>query len=63
LAQISAGQGTNGERFYTWACLDIEPEPGSEGHHWLLVRRNDTSGEQAYYRCWHSDTRMAPVPE
>lgn len=25
----------------------------SSGHHWLLIRRNDSTGEIAYYRCWH----------
>ena len=56
--QISAGAGSKGERFYSWARLVIEPEPepGAEGHHWLLVRRNDTTGELAYYRCWYPDT-------
>ena len=27
----------------------ITDEPG---HHWLLIRRNDTTGEIAYYRCY-----------
>jgi SRSO17 transposase len=56
--QISAGPGSKGERFYSWARLDIEPDPGSGGYHWLLVRRNDTTGEYAYYRCWHPDTTV-----
>ncbi|MFV0526886.1 MAG: IS701 family transposase [Acidimicrobiales bacterium] len=53
--RLSAGDGAKGERFYSWARIRIEPEPGSDGHHWLLFRRNDTTGEIAYYRCWHPD--------
>jgi SRSO17 transposase len=52
--QLSAGPGAKGQRFYTWARCRIEPEPGStEGFHWLLFRHNNTTGEWAYYRCWH----------
>lgn len=55
--KISAGAGSKGERFYSWARLAIEPEESERGgYHWLLVRRNDTTGEYAYYRCWHPDT-------
>jgi hypothetical protein len=36
--------------------LDLEPEADGpdlgSGHHSLLVRRNDTTGELARYRCW-----------
>jgi SRSO17 transposase len=55
--QVSAGDGSKGPRFYDWAWISIEPEHDSTevGHsrqRWLLIRRNNTSGELAYYRCW-----------
>ncbi|MFV0526024.1 MAG: hypothetical protein ACK5RL_16180 [Acidimicrobiales bacterium] len=53
--RLSAGNGAKGERFYSWARIRVEPEPGSGGHHWLLFRRNTVTGEIAYYRCWHPD--------
>jgi SRSO17 transposase len=51
--RLSAGAGAKGLRYYSWARTPIEPEPDSTGHHWLLIRRNDTTGELAYYRCYH----------
>lgn len=56
--RLSAGDGAKGERFYSWARIPVEPEAGSDGNHWLMFRRNDNTGEIAYYRCWHPD----PVP-
>jgi SRSO17 transposase len=54
--KLSAGVGATGHRFYDWAFIDLaEPRPGS---HRLLVRRNRTTRELAYYRCWSP----APVP-
>ncbi|MET8637647.1 IS701 family transposase [Streptomyces sp. NPDC004680] len=48
--KLSAGAGAKGHRFYDWAVVDLaEPRPGS--HH-LLIRRNRTTGQRAYYRCW-----------
>lgn len=49
---VSAGQGSKGERWYSWAKVTIT-EPDLPGHHWLLIRRNDTTGELAYHRCSH----------
>ncbi len=51
----SAGAGSKGPRFYDWAwlhdvCTDNDPDDG--GHHSLLIRRNTTTGELAFYRCW-----------
>jgi SRSO17 transposase len=51
----SAGAGSKGPRFYDWAwlddvCTDADPDDG--GHHSLLIRRNTTTGELAFYRCW-----------
>ena len=53
--RLSAGAGAKGQRYYSWARTRIEPEPDSTGHHWLLIRRNDTTGELAYYRCYHPE--------
>lgn len=54
--RLSAGAGAKGHRFYDWAVIDLtEPRPGS---HQLLIRRNRTTGELAYYRCWS----LVPVP-
>jgi SRSO17 transposase len=51
--RISAGAGAKGERDYDWAWVRITP-PAEEakGHHWLLIRRNPTNAELAFYRCW-----------
>ncbi len=51
----SAGAGSKGPRFYAWAwlgdvCTDADPNDG--GHHSLLIRRNTTTGELAFYHCW-----------
>ncbi len=51
--RLSAGPGAKGHRYYSWARTRIEPEPHSDSYHWLLIRRNDTTGELAYYRCYH----------
>ncbi|GFH36856.1 hypothetical protein SCWH03_30890 [Streptomyces pacificus] len=51
--KLSAGRGAKGQRFYDWAVIDLaEPAPG---RHQLLIRRNRSTGELAYYRC-HSTT-------
>ncbi|MFI7075610.1 IS701 family transposase [Micromonospora sediminicola] len=51
----SAGAGSKGPRFYDWAWLDdvtTDVDPDDSGRHSLLVRKNTTSGELAFYRCW-----------
>ncbi len=49
----SAGAGSKGERLYSWAWLELHPEQGGDpGHHHLLIRRNDTTGELAHHRCY-----------
>ncbi|MCX4588829.1 IS701 family transposase [Streptomyces sp. NBC_01549] len=54
--KLSAGRGAKGHRYYDWAVIDLtDPAPG---HRQLLIRRNRTTGELAYYRC-HS---TGPVP-
>jgi SRSO17 transposase len=52
----SAGAGAKGPRRYDWALVDIDSD--QPGHRWLLVRRNHTTGELAYYRCYSPQ----PVP-
>jgi SRSO17 transposase len=51
--RYSCGDGSKGRREYDWAWVAITP-PAEElgGHHWLLVRRNITTGELAFYRCF-----------
>ena len=55
--QLSAGSGAKGERFYDWAWIALTPDDhaGSTTDTecwWLLVRRNQTTGELAFYRCY-----------
>jgi len=54
--QRSAGAGAKGPRLYDWALVDIDAD--QPGHRWLLVRRNHTTRELAYYRCYSPQ----PVP-
>jgi SRSO17 transposase len=53
---VSAGKGAKGHRLYDWAFVRLDhdgPAPvGQAGQHWLMVRRNRTSGELAFYRCY-----------
>ena len=51
----SAGDGSKGPRFYDWAWLtDVgaDGDPDDGGRHSVLIRRNNTTGELAFYRCW-----------
>ncbi|HEY0699529.1 MAG TPA: IS701 family transposase [Micromonospora sp.] len=52
----SCGPGAKGPRDYLWAWITTATRPGE--HRWLLIRRNRTSGELAYYLCWSP----RPVP-
>jgi SRSO17 transposase len=56
--RLSAGQGSKGPRFYNWAWVSIDPDPERGGQRWLLIRRNGTTGELAYFRCYAPE----PVP-
>ncbi|MFE6555182.1 IS701 family transposase [Streptomyces sp. NPDC057746] len=49
--KLSAGRGAKGHRYYDWALVAITAAHLT-GHHHLMVRRNRTTGELAYYRCW-----------
>ncbi|MFE0922986.1 IS701 family transposase [Streptomyces nigra] len=44
----SAGKGAKGPRYYDWAWIHI----GTDSHRHLLVRRNRSTGELAFYLCW-----------
>jgi SRSO17 transposase len=51
----SAGAGSHGQRYYSWAWVDLNAEDDADtdtGRHYLLIRRNDTTGELAYLRCY-----------
>jgi SRSO17 transposase len=48
--RLSAGAGSKGHRMYSWLLIDIASS--LPGHEWIMVRRNDSTGELAYYRCW-----------
>ncbi|TWJ24482.1 SRSO17 transposase [Micromonospora endolithica] len=46
----SCGPGAKGPRDYLWAWITTAIRPGE--HRWLLIRRNRTTGELAFYLCW-----------
>jgi SRSO17 transposase len=49
----TAGLGAKGDRIYSWAWITLSPENDQDaGHHHLLIRRNDTTEELAYLRCY-----------
>jgi SRSO17 transposase len=53
--RVSAGKGAKGHRYYDWAFVQLDPGdpgPGDPGQRWLLLRRNHTTGELAYYHCF-----------
>ncbi|MEV7864495.1 IS701 family transposase [Streptomyces hirsutus] len=50
----SAGNGAKGPRYYDWAWIHI----GTGSHRHLLIRRNRSTGELAFYLCW-SPTEVA----
>lgn len=55
----SAGTGSKGHRYYSWAWIAIHPKDADDtGQHHVLTRRNDTTGELAYHRCY----TPRPVP-
>lgn len=49
----SAGAGAKGPHWYDWAWIEIV----ADGHRHLLIRRNPSSGELAFYLSW-SPQRM-----
>jgi SRSO17 transposase len=52
-ARMSAGEGSQGPRWYDWACLALPYAPSLGKAHWLLVRRSVSDPtERAYYRVY-----------
>ena len=48
--RLSAGDGAKGHLWYDWAWVTIS-NPGP-GHRCLLIRRNRSTGELAFYHCY-----------
>ncbi len=47
--RLSAGTGAKGFRYYDWAFIALPLiEDTHGGHHWMLIRRNRTTGELAF---------------
>jgi SRSO17 transposase len=57
--RYSAGSGAKGHRYYDWAWLAIDP--GRPGHRWLLIRRNRSTRQLAFYRCYSPGRVPLPV--
>ncbi len=63
----SAGRGSKGPRYYSWAWLTLDPEPDPDtgeptgGAHHLLIRRNDQTSELAYHRAWTPGPTSMPA--
>jgi SRSO17 transposase len=52
---LSAGEGCQGPRLYTWAWLEVDTEPEARQgwHSWILIRRSlSDPSKRAYYRVW-----------
>jgi SRSO17 transposase len=52
---LSAGEGCQGPRLYTWAWLEVDAEPEARQgwHSWILIRRSlSDPSKRAYYRVW-----------
>ena len=51
--RLSAGEGSQGPRWYDWACLQLPYTTAAGMAHWLLVRRSVSDpSELAYYRVY-----------
>jgi SRSO17 transposase len=51
--RASAGEGSQGPRWYDWACLALPSAAADGWAHWLLVRRSVSDPtERAYYRVY-----------
>ena len=58
--RASAGEGSQGPRWYDWACFALPYEAADGWAHWLLVRRSlRDPAERAYYRV-HAPADTAP---
>jgi SRSO17 transposase len=61
--RLSAGEGSQGPRWYDWACLSLPYPAAPDKAHWLLVRRSVSDPkERAYYRVHGpADTTVAAM--
>jgi SRSO17 transposase len=60
--RLSAGEGSQGPRWYDWACLALPSAAASGKAHWLLARRSVSDPtKRAYYRVY--GPAQTPVPE
>ncbi|MBF6222821.1 hypothetical protein IU479_32570 [Nocardia abscessus] len=51
---LSAGDGAKGPRLYDWAWITIDLDTTTApGHRWLLIRRNQRTGERGCHRCYN----------
>jgi SRSO17 transposase len=50
--RLPAGAGAKGQRWYDWAWITINDS--APGYRYLLIRRNRSTGELAFYRCYSS---------
>lgn len=59
--RLSAGPGSKGPRYYDWAWISFHTADAEcAGQRWLLIRRNNTTGELAFYRCYAPDRCHLP---
>ncbi len=61
MADLLRRRRQQGPRYYAWAWVALLPEDADDadrGVHHLLIRRNDSTGELAYLRCYSP----RPVP-
>ncbi len=58
---LSCGAGSQGERVYDWACLQLPAATTAGMAHWLLVRRKRSDPtELAYFRAWGPEATQLP---
>jgi len=57
--RVSAGRGSKGPRYHDWAWIDATADAGC-GHS-VLIRRNSTTGELAFYRCYSPTPTTLPA--
>ena len=62
-APLAAGTGSQGERLYDWACIQVPCESSPGMRHWLLARRSLSDPTAcAYYRVFGpADTSVAAM--
>jgi len=58
---LSCGAGSQGDRVYDWACLQLPTATTAGMAHWLLVRRKRSDPtELAYFRAWGPEATQLP---